>query len=263
MANTKAHISFANLSRAMGNMKDKVVAGLAKKVDKVEGYGLSKNDFTDALLTKLNGVEEGAQVNVVEAVSVKNETIVTMDGKTAVIDMSAFAKSADLASAYIFRGTVANYSDLPTEGLKAGDVYNITNADAAHNINAGDNVAWTGTEWDNLAGIVDLSGKVDKVEGESLIADTEIARLAKMSDEANKTEVSAESFTAGTKVATITIDGTATEINVPTVAATAEYTEGTKLSTVTINGTALDIYAPSLDFATDDDIDSITADWDL
>lgn len=33
---------------------------LSNKVDKVEGYGLSKNDFTDALLSKLNGIEAGA-----------------------------------------------------------------------------------------------------------------------------------------------------------------------------------------------------------
>mgnify|MGYP002290787472 CR=1 FL=1 len=33
---------------------------LNRKVDKIEGYGLSKNDFTDALLEKLNGIEEGA-----------------------------------------------------------------------------------------------------------------------------------------------------------------------------------------------------------
>jgi len=38
--------------------------GLATKVDKVEGYGLSKNDFTDAKDTKLAGIETGAQVNV-------------------------------------------------------------------------------------------------------------------------------------------------------------------------------------------------------
>ncbi len=31
-----------------------------KKVDKKEGYDLSKNDFTDELLEKLNGIEEGA-----------------------------------------------------------------------------------------------------------------------------------------------------------------------------------------------------------
>ena len=33
---------------------------LSNKVDKVAGYGLSKNDFTDALLSKVNGIEAGA-----------------------------------------------------------------------------------------------------------------------------------------------------------------------------------------------------------
>ena len=33
---------------------------LSNKVDKVAGYGLSKNDFTDALLSKLNGIDVGA-----------------------------------------------------------------------------------------------------------------------------------------------------------------------------------------------------------
>ena len=37
------------------------IAGLADKlakcVEKVDGYALSKNDFTDALLAKLNGLE--------------------------------------------------------------------------------------------------------------------------------------------------------------------------------------------------------------
>ena len=36
----------------------------ANKVDKVTGKGLSTNDFTNALLTKLNGIESGAEVNV-------------------------------------------------------------------------------------------------------------------------------------------------------------------------------------------------------
>jgi major membrane immunogen (membrane-anchored lipoprotein) len=36
----------------------------ALKVDKVTGYGLSQNDFTNTLKTKLDGIESGAQVNV-------------------------------------------------------------------------------------------------------------------------------------------------------------------------------------------------------
>ena len=41
-----------------------VDTGLGGKVDKVTGKGLSTNDFTDALQTKLNGIAEGAEVNV-------------------------------------------------------------------------------------------------------------------------------------------------------------------------------------------------------
>lgn len=42
---------------------------LGNKVDKETGKGLSSNDFTDALLNKLNAVADGAQVNVIDSVS--------------------------------------------------------------------------------------------------------------------------------------------------------------------------------------------------
>ena len=42
-------------------------SGLATKVDKVSGMGLSSNDFTDALLAKLNGIEAGANKYVLPA----------------------------------------------------------------------------------------------------------------------------------------------------------------------------------------------------
>ena len=61
----------------------------------------------------------------------------------------------------------------------------------------------------------ELAKKVDKVEGKSLIADTEIERLAGMSTGANKAEISAESYIDGTTVATITIDGQTTPIQIP------------------------------------------------
>lgn len=41
---------------------------LDKKVDTVEGKGLSANDFTDALKTKLDGIDTGAQVNYIKSV---------------------------------------------------------------------------------------------------------------------------------------------------------------------------------------------------
>ena len=54
-----------------------VVAG---KVDKVEGMGLSQNSYTTAEKTKLAGVAEGAQVNVIESVKV-NGTTLKVEGK--------------------------------------------------------------------------------------------------------------------------------------------------------------------------------------
>lgn len=82
-----------------------------------------------------------------------------------------------VAGVYHYKGSVATYGDLPSADVAAGDVYNVAAADAEHDIKAGDNVAWTGTAWDVLAGTVDLSGyataaaldgKVDKVEGKQL-----------------------------------------------------------------------------------------------
>lgn len=80
--------------------------------------------------------------------------------------LANYAKLTDITSAYRYKGTVDNYSDLPTVH-KVGDVYNIKNADAANNIKAGDNVVWNGTEWDNLSGVVDLSAYLTKAESDS------------------------------------------------------------------------------------------------
>lgn len=63
-----------------------------------------------------------------------------------------------LSSAFHYKGTKAKYSELPVTGNVVGDVWNITTADKANNIKAGDNVAWTGTEWDVLSGVTDLTG---------------------------------------------------------------------------------------------------------
>lgn len=80
--------------------------------------------------------------------------------------LANYAKLTDITAAYRYKGTVDNYSDLPT-AHKVGDVYNIKNADAANNIKAGDNVVWNGTEWDNLSGVVDLSAYLTKAESDS------------------------------------------------------------------------------------------------
>lgn len=73
----------------------------------------------------------------------------------------------NLSSLYRYKGTVANYSNLPSTNLEIGDGYNITNADSTHGIAAGDNVVWNGTGWDNHRGEIDLSGYVTDSELET------------------------------------------------------------------------------------------------
>ena len=74
---------------------------------------------------------------------------------------------AKVASVYHYKGTVSAYADLPASGQEVGDVWNIETADSSHGIKAGDNVAWTGSEWDALAGEIDLSAYATKTELET------------------------------------------------------------------------------------------------
>ena len=56
---------------------------LAKKVDAVEGMGLSTNDFTNELLEKLNGIESGAQANDIELIKIAgSESALSIANKT-------------------------------------------------------------------------------------------------------------------------------------------------------------------------------------
>lgn len=73
-----------------------------------------------------------------------------------------YAKKSDISTVYKYKGTKTNYSELPTSGNNIGDVWNITKADRANNIKAGDNVVWNGGQWDNLSGTVELSDYLKK-----------------------------------------------------------------------------------------------------
>ena len=76
--------------------------------------------------------------------------------------LSDYALKSDISSMYKFKGSVDTYANLPNSGQTVGDSYNVKGADSSHGIKKGDNVVWTGTEWDVLSGTVDLSGYMDK-----------------------------------------------------------------------------------------------------
>ena len=135
--------------------KETVNAALAEKANSattLEGYGIA-NAYT----------QTQTDAKIAAAISANNETI-----KEEV--------NAKLSSVYVFKGSVANYAALPTEGIEVGHVYNIEAGDATHSINAGDNVAWDGSKWDKLAGTITFDTS-DLLPIDSVITNGEIDGL--------------------------------------------------------------------------------------
>ena len=86
---------------------------------------------------------------------VTNETLTGSYATSASTVAAIDAVAAKLTNVYTYKGSVTNYSDLPSSNLTAGDVYNVENANG--NIPPGTNYAWNGTAWDSLGGSIDLS----------------------------------------------------------------------------------------------------------
>ena len=159
-----------------GNV-DALAVVVSGKVDKVQGKGLSTNDYTNEDKTKLAGIQAGAQVNTVTSVA----------GKTGAVTLS----KSDVGL-----GNVNNTSDANKP---------ISNATQnALNLKA-----------DTSAVNTALAGKVDKVAGKGLsendFTDTLKDKLDGISEQANKVEITPV-VTEGTTLATISIDGVDTDI---------------------------------------------------
>ena len=73
---------------------------LGGKVDKETGKGLSSNDYTTADLTKLSGIEAGAEVNIIESILV-NGTAATISSKAASISVPTKTSDITNDSGYI------------------------------------------------------------------------------------------------------------------------------------------------------------------
>lgn len=84
-----------------------------------------------------------------EQVSYNDERI--EDNRNDIDTLKAQVEAA-LAGVFHYKGSVATYANLPATGNEVGDVYNVDDT--------GKNYAWSGSAWDDLGGIVDLSNLV-------------------------------------------------------------------------------------------------------
>ncbi|HWS42610.1 MAG TPA: hypothetical protein VN421_05930 [Pseudoflavonifractor sp.] len=73
-------------------------AAIGSKVDKVAGKGLSAEDFTSTLKTKLDGIAAGAQVNVIESIKVNGTALpITSKGVNITVPTGALAGKSVVA----------------------------------------------------------------------------------------------------------------------------------------------------------------------
>lgn len=142
-------------------------ANAAKFIAKETGKGL----ISTADQSKLDGIASGAQVNLVESVTVDGVKQ-NISNKNVALDMSAYVKGTDIASVLRYKSTVNAYNNLPISGQKIGDLYKIRTAGGSDAggvaIKAGDKVFWNGSGWENLGGEIDLSGFVQAESGKGL-----------------------------------------------------------------------------------------------
>ena len=136
--------------------------------DSMIGYTGTESLMTADEKTKLAGIAEGAEVNVLEGVQVGGVDLVITDKKVN-IDLSEYAKLTDIVNGVTYKGQVTNYSDLASLTPDTGDIYQITTADADNDIEAGEFVIYNGSTWEDLGGTlsVDLSDYYTKTESEA------------------------------------------------------------------------------------------------
>lgn len=163
-----------------------------KFVSKVNGKGLSTNDYTTEEKNKLNNIESGAEVNTIDSISVNNvpqtadankNVNISVPTATSELDNdSNFQNSnqvenainAKISSAYKAKGSIL-FVNLPVLSADVeGYVYNITDnftttsdfvEGAGNTYPAGTNVVIINTtgdtyKYDVLSGFVDLSNYV-------------------------------------------------------------------------------------------------------
>ena len=103
------------LSANMGKTLDEA------KVDKVEGKQLSTEDYTTEEKTKLSGIAEGAQVNVIEGIQVDSQDL-SVSGKIVNIDLSKKVDKVDGSR------LITNEEAEKLEGIEAGAQVNKVNS---------------------------------------------------------------------------------------------------------------------------------------
>ena len=165
-----------------------LIAAIAGKVDKVEGKGLSSNDFTDALLTKLNGIEAGANAYTLPAATASSLGGVKV-GANLAVDSNGEISGNYSAATTSANGLMSSTDKAKLDGIAAGAT--AVTVDSAMSSTSENPVQ-------NKVIYTELAGKVDTVSGKQL---------------------STEDYTTAEKTKLAGIEANANNYSLPTAAA--------------------------------------------
>ena len=165
-----------------------LIAAIAGKVDKVEGKGLSSNDFTDALLTKLNGIEAGANAYSLPAATASSLGGVKV-GANLAVDSNGEISGNYSAATTSANGLMSSTDKAKLDGIAAGAT--AVTVDSAMSSTSENPVQ-------NKVIYTELAGKVDTVSGKQL---------------------STEDYTTAEKTKLAGIEANANNYSLPTAAA--------------------------------------------
>lgn len=241
-----------NATTTNNNFK-KAKKGLDGKVDKVNGKGLSAEDFTSAFKTKLEGIEASADVNIIESVKV-NGSALTPDANKAVditIPASvqytiaeASSTTSGMLKTYILKADGVEVSgskidipkdyllksatietcataDSPVSGYAVGDPY----IDFVFNTKDSSTSSGDTHQYVNLKGLVDIytAGTGINVSNSNVISidTTVVAQKSDISDMASKTWVGQQGYLTEHQ----DISGKANSADLATVATSGSYAD--------------------------------------
>lgn len=120
--------------------------------------------ITEADYSGWSRIDAGAASNVEIVDNLESDAsdkaLSAAQGKVLMNEINTVA--GKLSGVYTYKGSKATFAELPAEGNVSGDVWNVEEAHDGHP--AGTNWAWNGSEWDALAGSIDLSNYFNKEE---------------------------------------------------------------------------------------------------
>lgn len=151
-------------------------------------------------------------------------------------DVEAVKES--LAKMITYQGSVDNYSDLPTNP-QVGYSYNVKNADKTHGVNAGDNLIWNGTDWDNFGSYVDMSLFAEL--GKDVKFNSVTAKLIGNAATATKLATARTIALSGNATGSTTFDGSGNATINTTVSESAHAATATQVIATAPNGGGLDV----------------------